>query len=1341
MQLTSPAMMRWLPLVILFSFWCVHAKKDGGPRITPTEFDTPPTNLQYFNDTDIILIQERERGLVWRSENGGEKWEKIDEIDQASDVFMHPFDNQIAYALSRKSKHWVSNDQGKTWIPFTTGTASPTEFRLPFSFHAGDSQKVLLNAQKCMGLSCKESTYYTTDGFKTTKKLRDDTRGCYFAHSTPLFEAAEDKDDSRIFCVARGRYSSRMTENRLVTSDKYFQDGDEHEPPLEQGRTVQGIINVAVVKRFLVTAAKAEGTSELALYVTDDAKEWHRAEFPNNHKLEENAYTILESTSYGIQMDVMTTKPSSAMGVLFSSNSNGTYFSEMIRHTNRNFMGIVDFEKMQNIQGIVFVNVVDNWEEVERTDLDRKRIKSKISFDDGRTFKDLTSGDEKIHLHSVTDMSNSGKVFSSPAPGLAMGIGNTGDFLKPYNEGDLYVSDDAGLTWRKALSEAHKYEFGDQGSVLLAIYDEGPTKEIAWSIDHGGNWTKTDLGDEVRAKILTTTTDSTSLKFALIASVGGGSKTKHYVYSIDFDGLHERKCEKGDFEKWCARYDDKGNPDCLMGHKQYYKRRKADADCFVESEFKDPEIEYEVCKCSKEDFECDYNFVKDEDGNCIPQVALSVPEGSCKENEKTFKGSSGLRLIPGNVCKDGLELDKETVERPCRETVKKPSNGKVGHELSRFKAKGFKRYYYMERTTTSTGDDETIMMLTVDNKVYMTKDHGKVWKEIKDFKGEVILTIIPHQYFNDIMFFLTSGKKVFYTVNRGETFDSFEAPHPPNVQELPVLGFHQDYKDWLIWTGAVDCASNKRCHSEASYSTSRGAQWTTMLRYVRKCEFIKKDGRGDSEQLVYCEQRKDEKPDGQLRLLSSDNWFADEEPHFDDILTFATMAEFIIVANKNPDGTLKVDTSVDGQTFADAEFPKNFNVPNQRAYTVLDSSTHAVFLHVTVGDNKDFEYGKLMKSNSNGTSYVHSIGAVNRNRAGYVDFEKMQGLEGVALLNVVENLDDEPERKAKKLRTMITHNDGGEWATLPAPSFDAEGNDYGCDPADKERCSLHLHGYTERRDPRHTFSSPSAVGLMMGVGNVGEFLTDRTEGDTFITRDGGITWVSVKKGSYMWEYGDQGSIIVIVEDGKTRVTTNHVFYSLDEGEHWEEYVFSESPMFIDDLTTVPSDNSQNFLLWGSEPSNSKEIITINLDFTGLRDRKCVLNEEDPEGPKSDYTLWEPRHPLQKDNCLFGHIMQYHRKKPEANCFNGRMIHRLHDIARNCSCTRQDFEWYTLNPSLLSPISDCTDYCLAVTITMRSSLTENAASYPASNPSTIRRFARTTPKECPISSLQATGAFP
>ena len=1271
----SNALMLLFIQVILLT--CVFTKKDG-PRITPTTFDNAPSNLFYFDDTDTILLHDREDGKVYRSEDAGEIWHTVKGVEegQAWDLWQHPHDSKVAYILGIKNTHWVTEDCGETWREFETELV-PALFRAPLSFHAGDGKKVLLTGQMCQEYDCTDTTYYSKDGFRHMDLLREETRSCIFAKSTPIFKTGkDDKHDDRILCVVKGKYSPWAKDNRLVVSDDYFES--EHEPYLEDGRTVQGIISMAVVNGFLVAAARAENTDELALYVTDDAQSWHRAVFPKDHQLKQDAYTILESTNYSIQIDVLTTRPTSPMGVLFTSNSNGTYFTRNIEHTNRNFQGVVDFEKISNIQGIVLVNVVYNWKEVENTHLGSKKIQSKISFDDGRTFHPLTVGKKgkELHLHSVSDIANMGRVFSSPAPGIVMGVGNTGDYLKDYEEGDLYVSDDAGFTWLKALDEAHKYEFGDQGAVIVAIMDEGPTSKLSYSINHGQNWAQVDLGEEVRARILTTTPDSTSLKFILQATVGGGSNTEHRIFAIDFDGLHERKCKNKDFEDWFARVDDDGEPSCIMGHKQFFRRRKADADCFVDEEFKDPLPQNEPCTCTKDDFECDYNFVRSDDREeCLIAEKLPIPDDACKGKDDTYMGSSGFRLIPGNDCirKGGDELDHD-VERPCSEAVKKPVSGEISHKIKYFKAGGFKEWYYLERTEVSKDDDETIIMRTDTREIFITRDHGKTWDQT--LNDEEITAIYPHQYFNDAVYFLTGTKTVHYTVNRGKSFKFFEAKEEPTHQNgVPILTFHPDHKDWLIWTGAEDCNRNENCHSVAYLTKDRGDLWTTMLRSVRKCEIIKKEGRGKEENLVYCEQYKDEEPDGELQLLSSDNWFADSEVHFDNLVDFATMAEFIVVATKSPTDqkTLKVDASIDGKTFADALFPKNFVVPVQKAYTLLDSSTHAVFLHVTVNDAEDSEYGSIVKSNSNGTSYVLSINGVNRNTPGYVDFEKMQGLEGVAIVNIVENIEQADQGLTKKLKTLITHNDGAEWMPLPKPEEDIMGKPYECNGKGGNGCSLHLHGYTERKDPRDTFSSPSAVGLMMGVGNVGEYLTRRADGDTFATRDGGITWHIVKEGNYMWEYGDQGSIIVIVEEIKE---TNVVFYSLDEGIHWTEYEFTsaDKKMIIDSISTVPSDNSRNFLLWGREAGSSKDIATVNLDFTGLTDKQCFLDEENPESENQDYYLWEPKHPLQDDNCLFGHIARYHRKKPKADCYNGRLIHQLHSIARNCSCTRQDFEW-------------------------------------------------------------------
>ncbi|KAL9003755.1 MAG: hypothetical protein Q9188_003395 [Gyalolechia gomerana] len=1286
-----------LQLLILQLPWLdsAAAKKDK-PDISSYKFDNAPSNFFYFDDSNVILLHDREGGLVHRSEDAGKTWDRVDIKDgKPMDLWRHPHDNKKAYIMGRASTHWHTDNQGKTWKKFEIPDARPSLFRAPFAFHAVNTDKVLIHGEMCKVeglLDCKEMTFYTKNGFKDVSILRENTRGCVFAHATPGFETGDDdKNDDRIVCVTTGRISFDRREHRLAVSDNYFKD--EHEPLLEEDRTVQGIINIAVVKRYLVAAARAPNTDELAMYVTDDAKIWHRAVFPKNSRLKENAYTLLESTPYSIQVDVMTVDPPNPMGVLFTSNSNGTYFTKNIPYTNRNMHGIVDFEKVQGIQGVVMVNVVDNHDEVEGSfGREEKKLKSQISFDDGRSFKDLTTAKgESLHLHSVTEMNNIGRVFSSPAPGVVMGVGNTGKYLKDYEESDLYVSDDAGLTWTLALEEAHKYEFGDQGSILVAIYDEGPTDVIQYSLNHGRGWQEVDLPeDKIRAKALTTTPDSTSMKFFLWGTKREASKIEHWVFSIDFGDMHEDKCEEKDFERWTARVDEDGKASCVMGRKQFYKRRKADADCFIrEKDFEEIEPRLEPCECTEEDFECDYNFVLSKDGKeCVPDGPLPDPKGACKgDDAKKYKASSGYRKIPGNMCEGGVNLEEEK-ERDCEDTLKPPVSGEINVERTAFPGKSFRSYFYLERAESSSessqdGKDETVVMRTDRSEIYISRDHGKTWDQ--QLKGKEITNIYPHPHFNDVCYFVGINKTVDYTINRGDTFSSFDAPLEPTRDEnLPALGFHADYKDWLIWTGAAGCDEEGGCHNNALYSTDRGGKWENLRRFVRKCEFIKEEGRGDKEKLVYCEQYKDEKLGGPLELQSSDNWFAKPKVHFNNLVDFATMSEFIIVATRDQsDGdSLKVDASVDGQTFADALFPSNVHVPIQKAYTVLDSHTHAVFLHVTVGNQKDAEYGSIVKSNSNGTSYVLSLDSVNRNTPGFVDFEKMLGLEGVALVNVVTNIEEAERGSGKKLKTMITHNDGAEWSLLKAPQKDPEGKTYECNTGNVADCSLHLHGYTERRDPRDVFSSPSAVGLMMAVGNVGEYLTTKSEktSDTFITRDGGIEWHAVKKGNYMWEYGDQGSIIVIVRD---TVSTDEIFYSLDEGKTWTPHKFSRKKVHVAILSTVPSDNSRNFLLWGQEEDSDSEIVTFNLDFTQIeeRQRQCHLNEDDLEDPESDYYVWEPSHPSQNNNCLFGHVAQYHRKHPDRKCYNGRSIQHLHDIARNCECTRADFECdYNFEPA-------------------------------------------------------------
>lgn len=108
-------------------------------------------------------------------------------------------------------------------------------------------------------------------------------------------------------------------------------------------------------------------------------------------------------------------------------------------------------------------------------------------------------------------------------------------------------------------------------------------------------------------------------------------------------------------------------------------------------------------------------------------------------------------------------------------------------------------------------------------------------------------------------------------------------------------------------------------------------------------------------------------------------------------------------------------------------------------------------------------WGSILKSNSNGTYFGLAIENVNRDDRGYVDFEKMIGLDGIALINVVGNAKEAPVSGRKSLQSRITHNDGelsnsrprsmtfetmtigGTWKPLVPPVKDSLGRPYECD--------------------------------------------------------------------------------------------------------------------------------------------------------------------------------------------------------------------------------------------------------------------------------------------------------
>jgi hypothetical protein len=442
------------------------------------------------------------------------------------------------------------------------------------------------------------------------------------------------------------------------------------------------------------------------------------------------------------------------------------------------------------------------------------------------------------------------------------------------------------------------------------------------------------LGISIRARMLTTDPESTSRNFLLIGSSVRSSDQRVQAIQLDFSTVFSRQCEliendadKSDYEKFIAR-DITDGPDCLMGHEQIFYRRKADRDCYVGREFQDPVVELKDCPCSRADYECDYNFMRQSDGTCTRIGPDLISEDVCRSKDDVYPGSSGYRLIPGNTCivsndKPGLD---EPVDRKCSENVDgiqpskphlgggskgkdfaKPSDDNISKNMIVFNDE-IEQFVYFR-------DSEAILIRLQNGELWRSNNQGIKWEAVLKDNGRVT-NVVLHEFDNNRAYaFLQDG--FYLTEDQGANWRMIKVPMSPSQRISSALDFHPQERDWLLFIGQSD---SPEPHSEAFISRDHGRSWNSLDLFVEKCIFGRDANYKIEKETIFCSAYDNKQVGGNLRLLRTTDWGRNTESYFDHVVEFFVVEDFMAVASSNK-GDLSLFVSVNGKTFAEAQFP------------------------------------------------------------------------------------------------------------------------------------------------------------------------------------------------------------------------------------------------------------------------------------------------------------------------------------------------------------------------------------------------------------------------------------
>ncbi|KAL8429508.1 hypothetical protein ACSSS7_006552 [Eimeria intestinalis] len=533
------------------------------------------------------------------------------------------------------------------------------------------------------------------------------------------------------------------------------------------------------------------------------------------------------------------------------------------------------------------------------------------------------------------------------------------------------------------------------------------------------------------------------------------------------------------------------------------------------------------------------------------------------------------------------------------------------------------------------GDDHrTILLKTRKGRLYRSKDGGKTWMEITDLlktddsgSGTAIAvdSIMISPVNKSIIVIVGTHRNHFVSEDAGVTFRKIK--YTSTIHNFHFHPTRASYALLSTWTDPCYSKTGSRrgeeCNHQLYYTADLGRTFQLVGEYV--VQFSWGDKKIGVEDNIYFTQHRGKSGDQPRyggwsknvdlmvtkdfgrsvnRLVYRGNKFLLSNGYF-----------FVAKVRDAVKQTVTLLVSTDGgTTFAAAKLPVEIE---EKSYTVLDTSEGAIMLHVNHGGEAGRDTGNVYISDANGIRFSLSLPNNIRAGTGECEFDKVLSMEGVYIANFKDTIDPAPagasnaqedlteqeeeaegiqsevEKKHQKVtnrarreevtRTAISFDKGGVWSYIKAPKVDSRGQKIDCPP---DSCWLHLNGITKFNEFAPFYSVENAIGIIMGTGNVGSYLrSEKEEVNTYLSRDGGLTWIEAHKGAFIYEMGDHGGLLVMADDTKK---TNQVVFSWNEGQSWYDFELGSAPLFVDNIVIEPQSSSVEFLLYGKRENDNAD---------------------------------------------------------------------------------------------------------------------------------------------------------